>query len=323
MKTPNLHEGFLKALRAKVSQKDIAATVGDILRIERDAAYRRLSGKVMFSAQEIGILASQLNISLDKLIRVDDEYIWLPFILEQPMKMTSMDGLLNMSESMMEHIRALKGGPIETGNIYCSLPLEFYLYSPILTKFMFFRWGYHFVGTEEFNNYSEWKIPERILGWPDKIREIYHVDKAYYIWDETLISNLVREIAGFYRMHIITKKEMKEIKDQFKDMLNKIEQCLHGTYAPSMVVADEGDFYISPVSLGFTGTYFTAGDSHVIELATNFSFSIIRDDPESFKKMKQWLDSFKNISTMLSRSGRLERRVYFEEQRKIIDSILG
>lgn len=323
MKKPNLHEEFLKALQLKVPQKDLAAKVGDILRIERDAAYRRLSGKVAFSVQEIGILAGRLNISLDKLIRINKERIWLPFILEYPMKMTSMDNLMDMGEAQLERIGALKGNPRETGNIFSGLPMEFYLYSPILFKFMFFRWGHHFIGTEEFNNYRDWKIPERILAWPDKVRDIYHFDKAYYIWDEALLSNIAREVAGFYRMHIITVEEKNEIRESFKDMLNRIEKSLNGTYIPSYIDVGEVDFYVSPVSLGFTSTYFMAGDSHVLELLTNFSFAVFEDDFESFKKMKQWLDSFKNISTMLSRGGRLERRVYFEQQRQIIDNILG
>ena len=55
---------------------------------------------------------------------------------------------------------------------------------------------------------------------------------------------------------------------------------------------------------------------------TNYSHCMIDNDLESFNKLKAWIDSFRHISTVLSRSGRTERRIFFDTQLKLIDLIL-
>ena len=81
----NLHEEFTKALLKKNARKaELINTISDILRIERESAARRLYGKVLFSAQEIGILAKEFGMSLDALMYKSDDHQWFPLILQSP-----------------------------------------------------------------------------------------------------------------------------------------------------------------------------------------------------------------------------------------------
>ena len=49
---------------------------------------------------------------------------------------------------------------------------------------------------------------------------------------------------------------------------------------------------------------------------------MIENSEEDFAKVKEWINSFCDISTLLSKSGRFERRLFFNAQYKILDDIL-
>ncbi len=323
MKTADLHEEFLNILFDKIPKKNIVNSISDMLKLEKDAAYRRLCGKVNFSVREMGIIADKMGISLDQLIHKGNEMVWMPFSLRHPVKMGTMDIVFDMIDSCFERMARSDSQTGEMGNIYTTLPMEYYLYSPVLTKFMFFKWGHYFVGTDEFNDYANWTPPSKLNGLLERLKAVYNFDKTYYIIDDSLISSLAKEICYFHRMHIITAGEMEEIKDALKDMLTKLEQCLSGLYIPTVGIAREAAFYVCPMPLGFTSNYFLSENIQCIIFQTNFNFCMIEDNRENFFKLKEWVDSFRGISTMLSRSGRIERRLFFKSQHEVLDYILG
>ena len=165
MNKKDLHDVFIDELNRRFPKKfDLVNLISDILKIEREAVYRRLSGKVNFSVREIGILAATLNISIDALLHQNKSIKWLPLVLESPLKMNSMEIPFNMVETLLSNMKDLAGsGQAEMGGVYNHLPLLFYLHSPILRKFLFFKWGHYFIQTDEFNKFSEWELPEKII----------------------------------------------------------------------------------------------------------------------------------------------------------------
>ena len=233
-----------------------------------------------------------------------------------------MEVLSRIVDRSIGRIVAEADEPAEMGTICNSVPIEFFLYSPVLTKFMFFKWGYYYVGTEEFNRYSEWKLPEMLSDLLDRVKSIFLLHKTYYIWDESLIWVLCREITRFYKMQIITPEEKDEICLALKDMMVKLEQTLNRSYMPTVGVAREAAFYVSSIPMGFMCNYIQAGSRHSLTFQAGFSVCTIDNSPGDFRRLREWVDSFRDVSTLLSRSGRIERRLFFESQYKIIDDLL-
>ena len=169
------------------------ARISDILRLEKESVYRRIAGRVNFSVREMGILARELGVSLDSLLYRDKEFQWLPFRLESPQQFRSMDSFYEMIEFNQKCIGEItRDEPGETGNVYNSLPLEFFISSPLLTKFMFFKWGNYFVRSEEFNSFSGWELPDRVKAIAARCAGLYYIREAFYIWDSSLVWTLVR-----------------------------------------------------------------------------------------------------------------------------------
>jgi len=321
----DLHEELLNQLNNMGRKKtDLSVELADLLKIEQDPAYRRLLGNVNFTVRELGLIADHYNISLDTLMRRSDGVLWLPFKLVYPMGSRSLDSLYEIVSKSIERIGKItaEDGYSESGSVYNSMPMEFFLFYPTLTKFMFFKWGYSFIGASEFDKFSDWTLPEKFLGLGKELATNYRFKKIYYIWDRSLVWNLCWEIMDFYRANVITEEEKKEIGMELKMILSAIERSLNGTYIPKLPLAPETDFYVSSQQLGFVGNYFMSEAGYGVYFQTNFSFAAIDDDPGSFEQAKNWIDSFRHICIHLSKSGRHERRIFFEEQTRIVDHVL-
>lgn len=324
MQKKDLHDIFVEALQNRgIKKSTLINLISDILKLEKESVYRRLAGKVNFSVREMGILAKALNISLDTLLYREKRVQWLPVMFGLPSAYRSMDVLYTTIEVNMEHIGKISQAErSETGNVYHALPLEFYIHYPQLMKFMFFKWGSYFVQSEEFNDFAQWQPPARLLKIADKYYDIYNFQKGFYVWDNALVWNMSREISNFHRMRIISTQERNELKDELKDFLSKLEMFLNGTFTPKVSLPSELTFYVSAMNLGFTTGYFASDENSLALFQTNFSFSMIVNSKENFGKMQEWIRSFCKLSTLLSESGRIERRLFFNKQHKIIDEVL-
>lgn len=315
---------FLNALNKKnIHKYDLVTLVSDILHIERESVSRRLRGKVLFTTHEMGLLAKELNISLDALIFKDTCYKRIPFIFKFPMEIESMDILYDKIDASIEQMILISKQPSEYGCVANWLPFEFYIQYPALTKFMFFKWGYYLsVGTEEFNDYSAWKIPKKLGNTLNKIKDFKgNITKAVYIWDETLISSLVNEIDKFYRIHVISSDEKKAITNDLKELLKELEMHIKGISLSKSFVCDM-EFYVSSKPLGLITTYIASQERQFYFLGTDFAYSPFVDNNDYFSVLKDWVYSQQRNSILLSQSGQVYRRLFFAKQSKIIDSIL-
>ena len=110
--------------------------------------------------------------------------------------------------------------------------------------------------------------------------------------------------------------------NELKLILSQLEKTLNGTRTPRIPLPSETDFLVSSINVGFSSSYFFSGKKHLALFQTNFFFSMIQDSEDNFNKIKEWINSLCHISTLLSRSGRIERRLFFNTQYRIIDEIL-
>jgi len=318
----DLQKAFIKALNRQYPKKTVLVdTLSNIISVEKDGIYRRLSGKINFTINEMATISRELNIPVDRLInKKDDTVVSIPFVLKEPLRMSSLENLLDSIDLGLEQITAIGG---ICGSVFKSLPTECYLHLPLFSRFMFFRLGYYFVGTREFQNFSQWEMPERGLALTDKIKEVHrHLDSVFYILDEFIFSSLAIEVLNFHRMQVITDSEKDQIRDELYSLLDSMEQMVSGLSSPIPITANRA-FYISPISLGFDINYFINGDKYHISLYTDLCYSLAENNPEEFLRLKEWIDSFRNISTSISDNGLTERTRFFNFQRRLIAQILG
>lgn len=323
MKKKDLHDEFLQTLQQKFDKRSqLINKVSDILSIEKESAYRRISGRVYFTVREMGLITQALNISVDNLLNDDNAYQWIPFSLNSPLKYNqTIDDLYNEIDSRIERIVGMSGESSESGGVYNSIPIEFYIHHPLLTKFLFFKWGHYFVGTEEFDNFSEWELPSKFHTLREKVLRV-RFSRLFYIWDSSITWTLVNEIRNFYKMRVISTEEKNALKEELKEQLNQLELYMKGGFIPNEYSYLEVKLYVSTVHIGFSSIYYTSEEKNMVLFQTNFSGALIDDNHESLVRMKEWIKSIRNVSTLISHSGNIERRLFFQEQHRIIDHFL-
>lgn len=322
MNTKNLHNEFVKALYQKIPKRaDLVHTISDTLKIEKESVSRRLNCKVNFSISEMGVLAAALHMSIDSLLYKNEKHQIFSLLLGSYMDSNSMNDLCDTIDHNMKEISKIAKEPAEQGNVVNSLPIELFIHSPLLTKFMFFKWGYYFVGTNDFNNFSQWTLPPQLTVLRKKYETLPSFTSAFYIWDSSLIWTLAGEVENFHNMHIVNIEEKEAIKNELKIMLTELEAYLKGK--SSIVMLQPGiDFYVSIISMGFTCHYFFSKVQCIVSFQTYFSYSYINNHRENAVKIKEWIKDLRNFSTLLSGSGSIERRLFFEKQHHILDNIL-
>lgn len=319
MNAQKLQEGFVAELHKRMPRRSkLVNVISDILHIENESASRRLSGKVPFTASELSILAEEFNISIDRIVHGDSGYQWMPLILEPPMGAKSMQSLFSIIENNLAQMDEVTQMPAEYGILFSSLPLEFYVNFDQLSKFMLFKWGYYCINSEEFNDFSRWKVPGKLVEIKERMKQIIpRFDTILYIWDSSLIWTLMGEVEYFHKMHIISSGEMEDIKNELKELLKQLELFLKGTLKSEMY--NNITLYVSSINIGITSYYLSSEEKQLSSVNSNFLFSMSNDDPEKHKRIRNWIESFRNISTLISGSGGAERRLFFKRQDKIIN----
>ena len=316
----NLQEEFVKALIEKIPQRPkLTDTISNILGIEKEPAGRRLNGRVQFSIYEMGLLAKELDIYIDPILHKDLNYECMPLILKSPSEIKSIESLWDVIESGLAEMREIIQEPVKYNCVFNSLPLEFFVDYSYLMKFMFFKWGSRFIGSDEFNDFGHWVIPSKLTKLKDKLKSIISTfDSALYIWDNSLIWNLVEELDYLHKMQIINAEDLSNIKNDLKDLLIQLEKYLQGTSSFDML-PNNLQLYISNVEIGVYCLYLFSEKKQYSTFSDHFIFPLPNNNNEGKIKIKKWINSLKKISVLISGCGGPERCLFFKKQHEIID----
>jgi hypothetical protein len=139
------------------------------------------------------------------------------------------------------------------------------------------------------------------------------------VWDNLIFRYLVTDIQFFSTINLISNDDIQQIKEDLLALLDYIEQiaetgCVEETGTPV-------SFYISDINLDADYSYVQINDFCMSHVRTFILNSVASTDQSSFGKMKDWIDSLKKSSTLISKSGVKYRAEFFEKQRKIISEL--
>jgi len=318
MKKISLLNEFIETLNNNTSKRsELVYEICDLLNIEKESAYRRLGGRVQFTVDELGILAKKYGISIDNLLY--EGYRSVSFKMSQPLK-SSVNHLKDELDGYLQNHENRFLEKTELGAILNSMPLEFYIPYPHLLKFMYFKWGHHFIGTEEYNDYANWHVPKVLSSLNVKLMDVYErYEKVLYIWNVSVIWNLMKELNYFYKMHLLNNDDFNLIKQDLHDIMCKIEKIVSGT-GNNELNSGKVFFFISNVDIGICYSYLFSEKDCSCFFKSYFVQSTFINDSVICTEVRNWIYSLMKVSTLISGSGEKERRLFFEEQHKIIDS---
>ena len=163
---------------------------------------------------------------------------------------------------------------------------------------------------------SDMHVPEKIINAHKKLSEsIRKVGKTYFVWDSNVFQSVVKEIKYFAGLNLISTSDVMYLKNELQQLLTDLEHLsIKGEF-------NEGhELYIYLSNIDFEATYsYVSRKDYQISLFRVYSInSMDSQSPQICQIQKNWIQSLKRHSTLISGSGEAQRIAFIEKQRTII-----
>lgn len=320
MKPDLIHNQLLNAIKDKIPSNDLVNHLMNILCIGKEAVYRRLRGDVFFTFEEVATIGFTLGISIDNIIGIYGHPKSHPFQLKTTSFVDPSSSDYYQMYEWLDILRKIVQSPVmemgETGNIFDMSLLYPY---PYLCSFYHFKWQYQWRSKERSKCFGEIKIPEEHRKLQLESSKLFkEIKKNYYIWDYMIFQYIVSDVSYFKDMCLINNNDVLHIKEDMLKLVDYLELITEeGCYETGNLV----EIYISNINSDATYTYYQCEYFNLAMVKAFTLNSLTTIDKTTTNQIKEWILSQKRQATLISESNKMQRVVFFEKQRKIIDTI--
>ena len=117
---------------------------------------------------------------------------------------------------------------------------------------------------------------------------------------------------------MISADDVKELKNELLPLLHEFEQMsVKGEFSNGNKVA----IYLSNINFEATYTYIEKGDFQISLFRVYSINSMDSQNSQICTLQKNWIQSLKRHSTLISESGEVQRITFMEEQKNIIEQL--
>lgn len=316
-----MHDRFIAEVREKIPQKSkMSSALAEVLMIEKEAVYRRLRREVPFTFNEVAKVCQVLGISIDNIIGVTTEKS-RPFQL----KLTEYFEPKEIDHIMMDQyanvIELMAAEPYSEGTANGNqIPNLLWTSYEKINRFHVFYWKYQYDSGDSIVPYADVKHSERYWNFCMRLsKAVQDIKYMSFIWDRNLFSTLVDEIRFFESINLITTEEKNELRDEVLSFIDDVEMmAARGTWKDTN---NQVDIYVSNIHFDTNYICFEAG-KYYLSMINSFTLNSVASlDESTYEKMKSWVQSAKRVSTLISRSGEMQRILFFAKQREIVNSL--
>lgn len=298
--------------------------VSDLLNITTDSAYRRIRGEKSLIMEELFLLSTQFNVSLDDIFTTRTKGdSFLCRIIEA--KDISFEGYLKNLYENMRHIQSLKNSEI----IYFAkdIPLFHHFHFPLLAKFKIFFWSKTVFHLPEFKDkkFDPDLFDQATLDMGTRVLKLYSLIPSVEIWNEETINSFLRQVEYYYTSGIITNKEIvMALYDDLRKLMEHIfvqaEQGGKSKPGEEPAVPCNYKLYNNEVILGDNSICVTSENLKIVFLTINVLNLMVTTERNFCDKMEDYLKTMMKKSSLISSDSEKERVRFFNLLFQKIDS---
>lgn len=293
-----------------------------LLNLSNESAYRRLRGEIPFSVEELVKLSQKLNFSID-------EAIMQSSVSEQQavFNMRAANTLSGASEIFVCVLKdycndVIKEKDAKSRSALMSLNhliLPFTFNSENLFKFNYYKWM-HQTGNVPLNfSFSEVIIPYEIDSLRRKAADLSDsVDNSTFILDQDMYLHTIKDIQYYYRRSLITREELQLIQKELGMIIDASENiALTGVNR----LGKSRYYYLSPLNIK-SNIILVEYDNNIVSHLWYHSITpISTTNVKLCMAHKQWLNSLKKYSSLITQSNDILSAEFFNKQRKYISEM--
>jgi hypothetical protein len=188
-----------------------------------------------------------------------------------------------------------------------------------LTKLMVFKWLYHY-DNHRLRPFSQVTVPaDSMNAFREQYLQTKNIYVTHYIFDNQLCRHVANSVNYLKFIQILNKKDIQDIKEDMFRFLDYLENL-----AVSGVFEETGNkayIYISDVDITASYAYLRAKNMYFSMIKTFILTSATSMEEETFKRMKNWIQSTIKNSILITVANEKQRIIYFENQRKIVNGL--
>ena len=315
-----LQKNLIATIREKVPmEKKLVVYLADKLSLGRESVYRRLRGEIYFTFEEIATLSLNLGFSVDNIVGTKkNENALFNIHMLQSSNYTDIykNKLLEYGRMFRKmHERA----DAEVRVSINSLPYYFYINYKNLSRFRIYKWLHQNQKIGVNSKFAEFELPEDVQE-AHKIfyQDIRKIPNITIIMDNNIFWSAAKDIEYFYKRGLLSDEDLQLLREELLDIVDKLEEAATKGVSQSGAKAA---IYYSSINLEASYLHFESADWHFSQVRV-FSISAIDSyDDRLCEIQKNWIDSLKKYSVLISGSGEIQRFEYMNKQRKYINKI--
>lgn len=311
---------LINETRERVAPKETLANfLTNTLCMGKEAVYRRLRGEVAFTFDEVAMISHKLGISIDQIIgnHLSNRATFDLNLQHSPDPVESYYEILERYLRIFNYVRNDDSTVVNTAaNI---IPYTLYSSYENLSKFRLCRWVYQNGKIKTPHSLAEMQIPEKVVAAHKKLSEtVKQCKKTCFIWDSNIFYSFVKEIKYFAGLNLISADDVKQLKSELLSLLHELEQLsVKGEFNNGNKVA----IYLSNINFEATYSYIEKGDFQISLFRVYSINSMDSQNQQICTLQKNWIQSLKRHSTLISESGEVQRIAFMEQQKEIIEQL--
>lgn len=313
-----------KAIPANVN---LADEVAELLEVSADSAYRRLRGETDFSLEELVLLATTYNISLDTTLMNGTKMVSFR-TNELNTHVSGFADYLGVLHSDLKWIRQWPNAKIT----YAAedLPVFYHFFFPQLARFKMVYWNKSILGNTELNSafVEDVNIPEEWRAEVPRIIDVFSQMPSIEIWHEDTIKSTLKQIEYYAHVGYFKQKEtLAQLMQELTDLMSMVRiQAEYGRkYQPytKKVLNTAFELYASEVMIGNNCVLLNSDIQNATYLSFN-TFNFIQTKNEVFNQQTiSWTKNLLSKSNRISEVAEIARAQYFNQRMAEIDELRG
>lgn len=313
----NIQALFLEAIRSKVPPNiSFADDLSEILNISRDSAYRRIRGETVLTLDEVKLLCSHYQISLDALMAPTSNTVMFHH------RMIGHDnfGFGKWMKSILDNLEMMLSFP-QSELVYQAkdLPIFHYFNYPELTAFKIYFWNKTVLTADYANEkFRPGIIPKELMAITRKIHDRYCLLPSTEIWCEETANVTLRQLEYHYDCGFFGDAAyITTILDQFSEMLRVAREW---AATGNKGRADSRyNLYRNDILIPDTGIFFRTGDRRIAYITVN-TMDLLTTSNEVFcTQAEKYLNNLLTRAVLISTTGEKDRTKFFNAMESKLD----
>ncbi|RNC84091.1 MAG: hypothetical protein ED556_11555 [Winogradskyella sp.] len=309
-----MQEEFIKQLRAKISDNmSLTEIVRDILDINYDAAYRRVTGKTSISLEEAVKLSKHFKLSLNSLFEVGSQSTIVTDLSPRPINEKGLElWFIQSLQNVKPLVKVKKAEIIWSGK---DISLFRTLTDSFLTRYKMYVWlkDLDVDMAKSKITFDEWvtKIPKSLLESAFELSEVYNHINITELWSDTTINGTLQQVLYYFEAGMVSRDMALKICKDIHQVINQIEEH---TINQSMNNNTEKHFKLYKCDLHtLTNTVMVVTPSQKAFFTPFTVLSYFKIENEATcNMMYEFLNKQMSNSKLLATAGEKDRALFFK-----------